>query len=110
MKMTQRARPSGTVTNSHRAAIGAQVGTVTGQDGTPAGTGIVAITSGGPAGHAGLRPGDIIRAAGGTPTPDTQALAALLAAARPGDQVTLSVVRGAQELTVKVTLGDLPGS
>lgn len=100
---------SGTVTNSHRAAIGAQVGTVTGQDATPAGTGIVAITSGGPAGHAGLRPGDIIRAAGGTPTPDTQALAALLAAARPGDQVTLSVVRGAQELTVKVTLGELPG-
>ena len=101
---------SGTVINSHRAAIGAQVGMVTGQDGTPAGTGIVAVTSGGPADHAGLRPGDIIRAAGGRPTPGAQALAGRPAAARPGDQVTLSVVRGAQELTVKVTLGELPGS
>ena len=98
------------MTNSHRAAIGAQAGTVTGQDGTPAGTGIVAVTSGGPADHAGLRPGDVIRAAGGTPTPDTQALAGALAAARPGDQLTLSVIRGTQELTVKLTLGELPGN
>ena len=101
---------SGTVTNSHRAAIGAQVGTVTGQGGSPAGTGIVAVTSGGPADRAGLRPGDIIRAADGTPTPDTQALAGVLAAARPGDQSTLSVARGTQELTVTVTMGELPGS
>ena len=100
---------SGSVTNSHRAAIGAQVGTVTGQDGTPAGTGIVAVTSGGPADHAGLRAGDVIQAAGGTPTPDTQALAGALAAAHPGDEITLSVTRGGQELTVKLTLGELPG-
>jgi putative serine protease PepD len=101
---------SGSVTNSHRAAIGAQVGTVTGTDGAPAGTGIVAVTSGGPADRAGLRPGDVIESAGGTPTPDTQALAGVLAAADPGDQVTLAVVRGAQDLTVKLTLGELPGN
>ena len=101
---------SGTVTNSHRAAIGAEVGTVTGQDGTPAGTGIVNVTSGGPADKAGLRPADIIRAAGGTPTPDPQALATALATAHPGDEITLSVVRAAQDLTVKVTLGQLPAS
>jgi len=101
---------SGKVTNSHRAAIGAQVGTATGQDGTPAGTGIVAVTSGGPADHAGLRPGDVIQAADGTPTPDTQALAGVLAAADPGEQIALSVTRGAQELTVKLTLGELPGN
>jgi S1-C subfamily serine protease len=100
----------GKVTNSHRAAIGAQVGTVTGQDGTPAGAGIVAVTSGGPADHAGLRAGDVIAAAAGTPTPDTQALAGVLAAAHPGEQLTLSVTRGAQELTVKLTLGELPAS
>ena len=101
---------SGSVTNSHRAAIGAQVGTVTGQDGTPAGTGIVAVTSGGPAELAGLREGDVIQAAGGTPTPDTQALAGVLAAADPGDQITLSVTRGGQDLDVKLTLGQLPGN
>ena len=101
---------SGSVTNSHRAAIGAQVGTVTGTDGAPAGTGIVAVTAGGPADRAGLRPGDVIKSAGGTPTADTQALAGVLAAAGPGDQITLSVVRGAQDLTVKLTLGELPGN
>jgi S1-C subfamily serine protease len=95
------------VTNSHRAAIGAQVGTVTGADGAPAGTGIVSVTSGGPADRAGLRPGDVIKAADGTPTPDTQALAGTLAAAHPGDRLTLSVVRGAQDLTVRLTLGEL---
>jgi S1-C subfamily serine protease len=101
---------SGSVTNSHRAAIGAQVGAVTGQDGNPAGTGIVTVTGGGPADRAGLRAGDVIRTAGGTPVPDPQALAGVLAAARPGDQLTLSVERGGQELTVKLTLGELPGS
>jgi len=102
---------SGTVTNSHRAAIGAQVGAVTGQDGSPSGTGIVAVTSGGPADKAGLRPGDVIRAAAGTATPDPQALAGVLAAARPGDQISLSVLRGGgQELTVTLTLGELPAT
>jgi S1-C subfamily serine protease len=101
---------SGSVTNSHRAAIGAQVGAVTGQDGNPAGTGIVTVTSGGSADRAGLRAGDVIRTAGGTPVPDPQALAGVLAAARPGDQLTLSVERAGQELTVKLTLGELPGS
>jgi S1-C subfamily serine protease len=100
---------AGSVTNSHRAAIGAEVGTVTGTDGTPAGTGIVAVTSGGPADHAGLRPGDIIQAADGTPTPDTQALAAALAAAHPGDQITLSVTQSGRETDIKLTLGQLPG-
>jgi S1-C subfamily serine protease len=109
---------SGHVTNSHRAALGAQVATVTGPDGAPGGTGIVAVTGGGPADRAGLRPGDVIKSVGGAQTPDATALSEALAAARPGDQVTLTVIRGApgqaqgttQELTVHVTLGELPGS
>ena len=101
---------SGHVTNSHRAAIGAQVGTVTGRGGTPDGTGIVTVTSGGPAAKAGLRPGDVIRTAGGTPTPDTQALATALAAAHPGDTMALQIARGTERLTVTVTLGELPAS
>ena len=86
------------------------MGTATGQDGAPAGTGIVDVTSGGPADKAPLRAGDIITAVGGTPTPDTQALATVLAAADPADKVTLTAVRGTQELTVKLTLGELPPS
>jgi hypothetical protein len=72
---------SGHVTNSHRAALGAQVTTATGPDGAPAGAGIVAVTSGGPADKAGLRSGDVITAAGTDRTPDDTALSQALAAA-----------------------------
>jgi S1-C subfamily serine protease len=109
--ISQQIITSGTVTNSHRAAIGAKIGTATGSDGRPAGTGIVAVTGDGPADRAGLRLGDVILAAGDTPTPDPQALVGVLAAARPGDRITLSVLRAAQDkLTVTVTLGELPWS
>jgi S1-C subfamily serine protease len=43
-------------------------------------------------------------------TPDTTALSAALAGARPGDKVTLTISRGTQDQTVEVTLGELPGS
>jgi S1-C subfamily serine protease len=100
---------SGHVTSTDRAAIGVQVTTVTGPDGRPAGAGIVAVTSGGPADRAGLRAGDAITAIGGTPTPDTTALAGALADREPGQNVAVTVVRGGQTMTVHVTLGELPG-
>ena len=108
--IAQQLTTSGSVTNSHRAAIGAQVGTVTGRDGTPAGTGIVAVTDGGPADRAGLKAGDIIEAVDGVATRDPQALAGALATADPGDQITLSITRETQRLTVNLTLGELPGN
>ena len=48
---------TGHVTNSHRAALGIEVQTVTGPNGQPAGVGIAAVTPGGPAAKAGLQPG-----------------------------------------------------
>jgi S1-C subfamily serine protease len=51
----------------------------------------------------------VIQSAGHTRTPDAQALSHELAAARPGQQVTITLTRGTQDLTVQVTLGDLPG-
>jgi S1-C subfamily serine protease len=102
---------SGHVTASHRAAIGVTVQTVTGPDGQPAGVGVVAVTPGGPAAKAGLQPGDVITAVNGTPTPDTEALTVALAGMRPGQQVSLSVTKAdGSTATVKVTLGQLPGS
>jgi putative serine protease PepD len=101
---------SGHVTSTHRAALGVQVATITGPDGAPTGTGIVEVTDGGPASRAGLRAGDVIRAIGKTPTPDTTALAQALAAARPGQLVTVTIARQGQSLTVPVTLGELPGT
>jgi S1-C subfamily serine protease len=98
---------SGHVTSTHRAAIGAQVATVTGPAGSPAGVGIVAVKENGPAKAAGLRAGDVITSVDGTPVPDTTALAGALAAHRPGQQVKVTVDRGGQELTVRLTLGEL---
>jgi S1-C subfamily serine protease len=101
---------TGHVTNSHRAALGAEVATVLGADGTAGGVGVVAVTSGGGAERAGLRPGDVIKSVGGVQTPETTALTQALAAAEPGDQVTVTISRDGQDRDVRVTLGELPGS
>jgi len=101
---------TGHVTSSHRAALGAQVATVLGADGATGGVGVVAVTSGGGAERAGLRPGDVIKAVGGTPTPDATALTQALAAAEPGDKVSVTISRDGQDRDVQVTLGELPGS
>jgi S1-C subfamily serine protease len=99
------------VSNSHRAALGVSVQTVTGSDGQPAGAGIAAVTAGGPAAKAGLQPGDVITAVNGTATPDTQALAAVVAGLQPGQQVPLSITKAdGSTATVHVTLRQLPGS
>jgi len=102
---------TGHVTDSHRAAVGVSVQTVAGPDGQPAGVGVAAVTPGGPAAKAGLRPGDVITAVDGTATPDTQALAAVLASLRPGQRVPVSAVTATgARVTFQLTLGQLPGS
>jgi len=98
------------VTDSRRAAPGAQIATIDGTAGYPSGAGIVAVTPGGPADRAGLRAGDVIRSAGPRPTPSAEALSQALAAMRPGQTITVAIIRGQQPLTVPVTLGQLPGS
>jgi S1-C subfamily serine protease len=99
---------SGDVTHTRRAAIGAQIATITTPDGSPGGAAIVTVTHGGPADRAGLRPGDVIISIGGAPTPDATALAGALAAKEPGDAVKVTASRGSQTVTVQVTLGELP--
>jgi S1-C subfamily serine protease len=101
---------SGHVTNTHRAALGAKVTTVTGPDGTPHGAAVVSVTSGGAAERAGLRAGDIIRKLGPAPTPDAGTLLQALAAADPGQRVEVTITRAGQADTVPVTLGTLPAT
>jgi S1-C subfamily serine protease len=97
------------VTDSHRAAIGAQIATTADLAGQPDGAGIVAVTPGGPAGRAGLRAGDVIRSVGDVPTPSAEALSQALATMRPGQAVKVVVVRDQQPHTVQVILAQLPG-
>jgi S1-C subfamily serine protease len=100
---------TGRVTDSHRAAIGAQIATTADLAGQPDGAGIVAVTPGGPAGRAGLRAGDVIRSVGDVPTPSAEALSQALATMRPGQAVKVVVVRDQQPHTVPVILAQLPG-
>jgi S1-C subfamily serine protease len=102
---------TGHVINSHRAALGVEVQTVTGPSGQPAGVSIAAVTPGGPAAKAGLRPGDVITSVDGTATPDTETLAAVLAGLHPGQQVPVSITRAdGSTTTIHLTLGQLPGT
>ncbi|GHD87235.1 S1C family serine protease [Streptomyces naganishii] len=101
---------SGKVTNSGRAALGITVRTVLGADSAPAGAGIVAVTRGGAADRAGLKPGDIITELDGTRITDVQTLTEALAAKSPGDQVTIGYSRDGRTATAHATLGTLPTS
>ena len=68
------------------------------------------VVPGGPADDAGLRSGDVIIALGSTEISDSGDLIAALRDYRPGDDVTLTVVRGGKgnEERVAVELGELP--
>ena len=95
----------GKVTNSHRAWLGVEVAAT-----TSGGLLITKVQPGGPAARAGLRAGELVTAVQGTATPDPGTLAAVLAGLRPGQTVTVRVVRSdGGTRTAKITLGQFPG-
>lgn len=61
-----------------------------------------------PGKEAGLEPGDIILAVNGTPVGRVSALQGMMLAYKPGETVTLDVMRYGKRQTVKVKLGALP--
>ena len=69
---------------------------------------VYAVTPGTPAAQAGIRPGDVLTAMNGQPLASTGDLQAQLRQLDPGQTVTLTVVRGSQTLSIKVTLSDRP--
>jgi len=94
---------NGSVTNSGRAALGAQVGNT-------GGTGAVVTTvkSGGPAALAGIKVGDIITAIGGQSVTGAQAVADVLVTLKPGQQVMINVTHSdGTKGSVSVTLAEL---
>ena len=71
-----------------------------------AGVLIVGVTSHGPAQAAGLKPGDVIVQMGTHPVTGVAAFADVLLQLRPGEVVPVSIYRGKEQLTIKVTLGE----
>jgi serine protease Do len=63
-----------------------------------------AVEEGGPAASAGIRQGDLIVRVGGTDVRDADTLAAALEEAHPGRPLLVALVRGADDLSVTVTL------
>src|ERR671922_267288 len=75
-----------------------------GQKAERAGLLVGGVEEGGPAGRAGVQKGDLIVAAGGTPTESVEALyTALDAIPSTGGELELTVVRGTDERTVTAT-------
>jgi S1-C subfamily serine protease len=54
--------------------------------------------------------GDIIVAVNGQPIQNADDFGAIIAGKKPGDTVTLGVVRGSRQVDVRVTLGQRPSS
>lgn len=72
------------------------------------GVGIERIVSGGPAGRAGLRQGDVIVSLGGRTLKSVEDLFEVLRDKRPGDRVPVEVVRGGDRRSVEVGLAEKP--
>jgi S1-C subfamily serine protease len=96
---------SGRVPQAKRAYLGVGVATIVG-----GGVLVQTVERGGPADRAGMRPGDVIVAVAGKPTPTTEQLALVLATLKPGQSVSVKVVRrSGQQATLTVKLGTAPG-
>ncbi|MEZ4530157.1 MAG: trypsin-like peptidase domain-containing protein [Thermomicrobiales bacterium] len=76
---------------------------------TQQGVQVMEIEAGGPASSGGLQVGDIIVGVNGDAESDpSEALDTILFEKKPGDTVTLDVIRNGQSTTVEVTLGERP--
>ena len=71
---------------------------------------VAGVSEGSPAEKAGLKQNDLITAVEGVKVRAPQAVAEAVAARKPGESVTLTVVRmpDTKELTIEVTLGENP--
>ena len=94
------------VTPTH-ASVGVGAANATGADGN-IGALVQAVNADGPAAKAGIRAGDLITGLGGAKITGVDDLAAATAAHRPGDKVSVAVVRGGKHLTLTLTLAKQP--
>ena len=66
------------------------------------------VTPGSPADRAGLRPGDVVIAADGSPVDGQPAFVAAIRDKSPGDTIDIQVLRDGQRITLTATLAERP--
>ncbi|MEJ2558742.1 MAG: PDZ domain-containing protein, partial [Anaerolineae bacterium] len=71
---------------------------------------IARVVPGSPAERAGLQVREVITEVDGTPLTGESTLAQIINEHKPGDTLTLTVLKGTQKSTVKLTLGEMPSS
>ncbi len=104
---------TGKVTHTGRAALGVSVISVNAnlaaQDNLSVDHGalIASVVPNSAAAQAGLRVGDVIIQVGSQAVNDASSLGDALASKNPGDTVSVTIMRGSQQLTVNATLGEL---
>jgi S1-C subfamily serine protease len=107
---------TGRVTNTGRASLGVSVvpvdAAVKAQYNLSVDHGVLIVseTTTGPAATAGLKVGDVIVQLDNTPVTNVQSLGDALLSKSPGDTVAVKIYRGSQQMTVNVTLGEIPPS
>jgi len=62
----------------------------------------------GPAGHAGMEPGDVVVSINGTPVTGRRAMLSQIAQLEPGVTASVHVLREARELDLKIAVGERP--
>ena len=104
---------TGKVTHTGRAALGVSVISVNAnlaaQDNLSVDHGalIASVVQNSATAQAGLRAGDVIIQVGSQAVNDASSLGDALASKNPGDTVSVTIMRGSQQLTVNATLGEL---
>ena len=104
---------TGKVTHTGRAALGISVTSVdanlAAQDNLSINHGalIASVVPNSAAAQAGLRAGDVIIQVGSQAVNDASSLGDALAGKNPGDTVSITIMRGSQQLTINATLGEL---
>ena len=68
---------------------------------------VAAVSAGGPAGTAGMEPGDVIVEVNGVEVRDRDHLVSEVVALKPGTTVPIKVLRDQKETTLNVTIGEL---
>jgi putative serine protease PepD len=97
----------GKVIKSDRATLDITAQTAANKQGKPAGVAVAAVSSGGAADKAGIRPGDLIVGLNGEDTPSLQVLEGDLAEMKPGQKETVNLHRDGNDKQVDATLESL---